>query len=550
MGYKIRFFIVVILLLIFAGGIEAQTTDWKIKSAAWTEKDEKSYSEFVAAIGLAVEKRECNSLQSCLKHPNNPYRGSDSDQLDLFADCAKLSYVLRGYFAWKNSLVFSVVDDVELRDVPENTGDKRYSKFGNQVTSRRDLIPKQSQSKWKLLDAIKVLNQTIPDAVFSANYRVTYENSDDDLLFTDFYPISLNRSSLRPGTSIYDPNGHVAIVYKVTSDGKIYFIDAHPDNSLTSGLFGTKFVRSNPGQGAGFKNFRPLKLVGAIFDPALGSYVGGNVRPFKNSELKDFDLLQFFGTARAPRPDWNKGVFEVDGTKVSYYDYLRTKLSVGNLQLNPENEIKSLAQDLCQSAQDRVEAVAGALKTGIQLKAHPERLPFNIYGTSGEWEDSSTPSRDARFKTTFVELRQLAQDLLTKFEQRDPHLVYTGTNIKADMLNAYLKISNSCQIIYSKSNAAKVQLSLEQVRQRLFDLSFDPYHCPELRWGARDPSELATCADDGEKRSWYTQEVWLRNQIERRYDQRMDFSLVELTGPKPGAGVAQPPDVDLVKFLK
>jgi hypothetical protein len=529
---------------------QAQTADWKIKKLDWSEADEKSYSEFVSLIGKAVEKRECNSFQSCLKHPNNPYRGSDSDQLKIFADCAKLSYAFRAYFAWKNSLPFSVADDVELRPVPGNDGDKRYSKFGNVVTSRLDFLPKKSGQVWKFVDAVKALNRTIPSAVYSANFRFHYEVSDDEKLFADFYPVDINREAIVPGTNIYDPNGHVAIVYKITDDGKIYFIDAHPDNSLTSGLFGTKFVRSNPGQGAGFKNFRPIKLAGAQFDSALGSYVGGKIVPAKNADLPDFDLVQFFGTDRVPRTDWSKGLFIYEGTKYNYYDYIRLQLSKGNLKLDPVNEIRSLAADLCQTVQDRIEAVDASLHSGVQQKPHPARLPYNIYGTSGEWEEFSTPSRDARLKTSFVELRQLAEDLYNMYQQHDPRLVYNGADIKGDMLKSYMQVSSQCQIVYKKSNAEKVALTLDQVRERLFALSFDPYHCAELRWGASSPQELASCSDDATKRAWYSQERWLRNQIERRYDVRMDFSLEELKGPMPGAGVANPPDVDIVSYLR
>ncbi len=548
MSYALRLFITLLLLVFLSEGVKAQSVDWKIKKQVWSEADEKAYSEFVMLIGLAVEKRECNSFQSCLKHRNNPYRGSDSSQLNVFADCAKLSYDLRGYFAWKNSLPFSVVDGLALRSVDGNQGDPRYSRFGNEVTSRLSFLPRSSGSTWKFVNAVQALNNTIPNAVYSANFRFHYENSDSDLLFADFYPIDINRDSIHPGTNIYDPNGHVAIVYKVTDDGKIYFIDAHPDNSLTSGLFGTKFVRSNPGQGAGFKNFRPLKLVGAQFDAALGSYVGGKILPFKNSELSDYDIVQFFGTDRQPRADWGKGAFTIDGVSYSYYDFLRMKLSKGNLKLDPVNEIKSLAADLCQTTQDRVEAVDTAVRAQFNQKPHPDRLPENIYGTNGEWEEYSTPSRDARLKTSFVELRQLASNLYDLFTRRDPRLSYSGSNIKTDMLQAYLDASNQCRIQYKKSNGDLVTFNLNQTRQRLFALSFDPYHCPELRWGATG-SELATCADSDVKKAWYSQERWLRNQIERRYDVRMDYSLADLIGPLPGVGVQDPPDVDVIQFL-
>lgn len=532
----------------------ASSPDWLIKKTEWSDTDEKAYSEFIAALGAAVEKKECSSLNSCLRHKNNPYRGSDIQNLNVFADCAKLSYILRGYFAWKNALPFSIANGMKLRDVPENSGDKRYSKFGNQVSSRLDFVPRLKNGSWIIPKAVQSLQQTIPDSVNSANFRFSYEVSDIPKFFTDYYPISINRLSIRPGTIIYDPNGHVAIVYKVTDDGRIYFIDAHPDNSLTSGLYGTKFVRSNPGQGAGFKNFRPIRYVGGQYDSNLGSYVGGSIEPALNKNLKDFDLVQFFGTNRQPRPDWSKGPFILNQTALDYYDYVRTQLSKGSLKLNPANEVTALSQDLCQTIQDRAEAVQAAIKAGLQNKTHPDRLPENIYGTSGEWEEFSTPSRDARLKTTFVELRKLVETLNKKFEQHDPQVVYTGTDIKKDMLSAYLETSNQCLVQYKKSNSTEqVTLNLEQVRSRLFQLSFDPYHCIERRWGASDPAELNSCNDDtndSQKTAWYQAEQRLRNQIERRYDAKMDFNLNDLiSGLKPGSGIDSAPDTDIIRYL-
>jgi hypothetical protein len=541
----------VLLLSVFicSTGI-SQSAPWKIKKTAWTDADEKEYSEFISKIGEAVEKRQCGSLKSCLKHPNNPYRGSDSNYIQVFADCAKLSYVLRGYYAWKKGLPFSFASDMTYRNVPGNTGDLRYSRYGNVVRARQDLLPRQSSNgSWKFINAIAAINSTIPNGVYSANYRINFENIDSDKLYSDFYPVEISRDGIQPGTTIYDPNGHVAIVYKVTDDGKIYFIDAHPDNSLTSGLFGTKFVRSNPGQGAGFKKFRPYHLEGAKFNSSLSSYVGGTLMPTKDFALSDHSVLQFFGTDLGTPDNWQKGIFKIDGQIFSYYDYIRMKLSVGNLKLDPVNEIKSLADDLCQSVQDRVESVDTSFQSGIQNNPHPDRLPYNIYGTSGEWEEYSTPSRDARLKTSFKELRDLAENLWNMYLQHDPRLVYSGSDIKGDMLRGYQDVVAKCSIQYKRSNSQIQSLNLDQVRLRLFNLSFDPYHCVELRWGASDASELATCSDDQNKKEWYAHEKWLRNQIDRHYDIRMDLSLSELNGPAAGGGAEFPPNVDVVGFL-
>ena len=46
----------------------------------------------------------------CLRNAANPYRKSDQAFLDIDVDCAKLPYMLRAYYAWKNWLPFSFVD--------------------------------------------------------------------------------------------------------------------------------------------------------------------------------------------------------------------------------------------------------------------------------------------------------------------------------------------------------------------------------------------------------------------------------------------------------
>jgi hypothetical protein len=80
-------------------------------------------------------------------------------------------------------------------------------------------------------------------------------------------------------------------------------------------------------------------------------------------------------------------------------------------------------------------------------------------------------------------------------------------------------------------------------------MSFDPYQCAERRWGAAN-AELSTCPDGPLKQAWYAAEQNLRNQIDRTYDARMDFTLGELNAPGPGKGVPSPPDTDVRAYLE
>lgn len=515
---------------------------WTMVKTSWSSADEKTFQNFVQGIGEAVESRRCETVTACLNSSANTYRASDPPGLRYKADCADFPYFLRGYFAWKNGLPFSFAIEMKLRNVPGNRGDLRYSAYGNEVERKFDVVARNG----KFPNALAIFNELIPDMTDSGNFRVNYTGNDAGALAADFYPVRINRDSIVPGTVVYDPNGHVALIYKITDDGKVFYVDAHPDNALTTGTFGVKFVRSNPGQGAGFKNWRPVQLVNAVRNPQ-GLWIGGQIVSASNAQLPSYGVEQFFGTVGTPS-DWTQSKFEYQGRPVGYYEYVRLKMAKGDLRIHPVDDFRETLRDLCESIQDRVNAVEVAVKAGVSRKAHPPRLPENIYGTQGEWETYSTPSRDAQLKVSFRDLLDQAEGYMRKIQGGDPSIVYSGADLPQELLEVYRSESRRCQIVYTNSVGQGVTLSLEEIRRRLFALSFDPYHCPELRWGASG-AELSTCADDFEKRLWYEREQRLRNQHIRRYDIKMDFSLDELLVPSPNNGVASPVDIDIERLL-
>ncbi|UOF01647.1 hypothetical protein [Bdellovibrio reynosensis] len=531
--------------------------DWKITQPVWTDFHEQQFGEFVTRIGEAVESRACDKVDTCLKSAYNPYYSTDPQGLKYYADCADLPYYLRGYFAWKNGLPFSIVSEVKAVEEPvlvnldffnKQNKDVRYSNKGNYVTKRYDVLVKNRVVKNTYPDAVDILNNVIPGLTFSASFRMM--GADESPLMSDFYPASINRNGIRPGTVIYDPNGHVAIIYKVADDGRIYYIDAHPDNSLTMGMFSPKFVRSNPGQGAGFKNFRPLALVDAKQDMFGNGFSGGKIVPAFNYQLANLGTEQFYGTHPDPGGSWSKGKFVINNQTVSFYDYVRMSLMDGDIHINPLEDMAHIVDDICVSLKDRVAAVEAARTSGVYLKPHPERLPINIFGTEGEWENYATPSRDARLKVAFMDLLATTKSNIERYKKRDPAIRYSGGNLAADLFNVYKERALACEFTYTTTNNKVVRMHLEAARQRVFNMSFDPYHCIELRWGARLPQELAACTDDANKRLWYENEKYLRNQHERKYDVRMDYTVHELAQPIQGVGVATPPDIDIVGFLK
>jgi len=513
-------------------GVSTVSFRYVVRYDHWTDADERGYGEFIAAIGHA----DCHTVDDCLHDPANPFRASDREDVAFRSDCADLPYYLRFYYAWKRGLPFAYASSVSPRGT---TNDIRYSKSGNEVTSRTDARD-AGATGYAVLDAIR-------DAVSSATYRIHPDLEDPEP--GDLYSPAINPKSIRPGTVIYDPNGHLAIVYEVESDGRLRYIDAHPDNALTRGYYDKRFVRSRPGMGAGFKNWRPMRLEGAARAPD-GTLKGGTVEVAENDKIPDFSDEQFFGNGKRPDDaDWQAATFTLNGEALDYYDYVRAKLAGGNLSFDPVREIHDMVESNCNDLHYRSDAVNLAIQAGLSGRPEPDRLPPNIYGTEGDWEIYSTPSRDARLKTAFKELRDTAERFIKMGRARDPHLAYRGNDLAHDMLASYDNAARACSIAYRRSNGSTVTLSYEEARRRLFLLSFDPYQCIEHRWGATNPVELATCGDGAVKQAWYAAEQNLRNQIDRTYEARMDFTLDELRTPGEGKGIAEPPDVDTRAYL-
>jgi formylglycine-generating enzyme required for sulfatase activity len=505
--------------------------DYVIRSDRWTEADEREYSQFIQAIG----RSGCNTVDACLKGAGNPFRNSDPPGARFYSDCAQLPYVLRAYFAWKRGLPFSYESGISPRG---STTDIRYSQSGNQVTGRTD-VTTGSTDGYKLLHAVIA-------AISTASFRIhpALEHPRE----SDFYSPAIRVGSIVPGTVIYDPDGHVATVYEVQHDGRIEYMDGHPDNSVTRGTYDLRFVRAPPAVGAGFKNWRPSRLEG--YTRGDGALVGGHIVLASNVDIPNYSDEQFYGNGpRAGDAEWANSTFTLNGERLDYYDYVRAMMAGGTLEMHPVSELTDMIQEKCTDLQDRATAVALAIAAGIQNRPEPPRLPRNIYGTSGDWENYSTPSRDARLKTAFKELRDNVVRFINMYRTGNHHLVYDGDDLVGDLLAVYDRETAKCYVSYTRTDGSNISLPYEEVRRRLFKLSFDPYQCVERRWGATDAAELSPCPDGPEKQAWYEAEQNLRNQIDRTYDARMDFTLAELQTGGPGKGVPNPPNIDVRGIL-
>lgn len=491
---KKMFLLSCVWLLLFLTGANCslEAAAWKLSRNIWSEDDEKTYSEFVEKIG---DSKYSNLNKFIRDAKVNPLYGEEDKKFNLSPDCADLPYVLRAYVAYKLRLPFSYVTSISSKG-----GDQRYSR-GNKPASFKDhdffVSPQQ------LFYQVTLIN--------SGYFRTAPEVEN-----SDFYPVKVNKKSIVPGTIYYDPDGHVAVVAKVTEDGRIRVIDAHPDRTISKPWFGAKFTRGSKSNGGGFKRWRPIRYTS-----------DGKIIRTANHNIVDYSA-----------DDQYHKTFSCKGRSgLSYHEYLRLAMADESGKNDPVSEFAFMMKDLHEDISYRAEAVNISIAKGISSKAHPGALPWNIYGTDGIWEEFSTPSRDARLKVAFREFYDRSRQMILLAETAAtvgpaPHELAVNLVRKYDELSPLLTVS------YENSAGARIKLTFDDVLRRLFDLSFDPYHAIEYRWGARG-QELASVKDGDTKRRFYDLESRLRNQLERVYNQATPLSM----GPET------PPAVDIRSWL-
>lgn len=491
-----------------------EVTTYQITKDHWSAEDEKGFSSWVQALGEA----NCHSVYGCLMSPANPWRFTDGPDLDIDPDCADLPYILRAYYAAKNGLPFSYSGRMSALD----GDDPRYGEAGNLVDERFDVI--DAGAPIELAPVIRHMVGVVSTASMRVHPRdaVPYQQ--------DFYSPKIAPGAIRPGTVIYDTNGHAVVVYKIEADGRILFMESFPDRSFGRGVYGTQFARTAPELGSGFKNFRSQRLVGYT-RRTDGTLAGGFVVNARNAEIPDSSLEQYVGVDHANK-DWRSARFEHSGIALDFSAYVRAALASGGMKVDPLADMAARLDAICDDVKTRAGFVARAIADGIDRGEAPGSGEHDFTHAPG-WGVNSSWGRDARLRAAFAELATTVRAYGKLYAAADPHLQYAGRDLRRDLDKLYRDRSRACAIAYRGSDGRAVTLTLDDVRARLFALSFDPYHCVERRWGASG-RELRACRESGVERRWYEAQQSLRNQTQAR-EMSLIASLPALEGKTAAA---------------
>jgi hypothetical protein len=380
-------------------------------------------------------------------------------------DCADLPYYLRAYFAWKLGLPFA------LRDCDRGKSD-RPPKCGALLHNEQaDENIRGHGSLERFRSFLKVL----ANRVHSGSARTALD--DDE---TDFYPVALTRTALRPGTIYADPYGHVLMVAAWVDQtpehgGLLFAVDGQPDNSVGRKRFweGTFLFASDiKSAGPGFKAFRSI-VRGA--DKTLA--------PMPNSALV---------TDRRFAP------FSVEQAKLDRETFYARVAKV----INPAGlDARAAYAETMNALVEQLTTRTGSVDNGERYMRErnspvvPMPVGPKIFETVGPWEDYATPSRDMRL---LIALRVLT-GLPARISEHPELFVLGGrkpAEVRAEIEALHEKQIRERAVEYRRSDGSMFRLTVADILARCpaLEMAYNPNDCAEIRWGASTGSaDFATC---------------------------------------------------------
>ena len=437
-----------------------------------------------SALHEVTQNQERNFLFDYLSLGEDDHDGKN--RVIMEPDCADNPFCLRAYFAWKLGLPFGyhICDRGYVGSSP---------KTGQWITNETNTTISNP------VQAFNSFVKNIMNGVHSGTARTALDNEN-----SDYYPVSLEREALRPGTVYADPYGHTLILVSWVPQtknhpGLLLAVDAQPDKTVAikrfwkgNFLFNTSEVVGEPG----FKAFRPI------------SFDKGKLFLMQNEALNA-------SAGFAP--------FSLQQRKMESVVFYRTMERIINPKpLDPETALMDLIQALHEQLLVRVKSVANG---ETYLKSHPGTvipMPSNandIFQAGGQWEDFSTPNRDLRLL--------IAMDAVLDFPNR---VASSAEDFKISKLSSPKDNKNKLQILldkkiseiaisYTRSDGSTQELTIAEILKRrdAFEMAYNPNDGIEIRWGAPENSnERATCrrrAPSSQQKTMQSVRQWFNKRL-------------------------------------
>ena len=427
----------------------------------------------MARLNYIVQDDEMNLLNrpEFLENGNPQISENEISILNSSNHCGSFPMLLFLYYSARRGLP-AVVSKINM----ESGGDIRYSR-GNHPVGHVDSLSFLGGFGSFIINSIQGGDKGYN--FVSGNFRTA-----PTLEKTDSVPISIDKSCFMPGTMCYNANGHCLVVGEIEESGEVHFLDAHPDASITFNqtLSAIPSVKSAELGVNGLKRcydgFRNIRLAKVKGDKAIS---------FTNEEM----IL--FGYSVQQYKDMTKissSSLLVKGQKVSSYpDYVRASLRTGREK--PMEFLENSIMEFSEMMEERklfVESAWSDVLANGRITFPNDTNSENIYQANGRWETFSSPSSDVDRKNKYNYITTRLEDMLVNFNPSSEVYDFLGFNSSNELADSVLKRKRELfadkKITYKKSDGSEVILTIADIENRLFDLSFDPNHPPELRWGA------------------------------------------------------------------
>jgi hypothetical protein len=483
-------------------GRDPSAPAWEV-SRAWNRSMENLYSTFVQRLFDFPPDQDLTwpNLHVLLRDPAHNIlfdhlQLAEETKLELEPDCAELPYLLRAYFAWKLGLPFAYHDCTRGTERSKPVCNETYTTnlvprdlLDDKAPKEEDNVPLGAVTVREESDGVEEVdvNDVTAFSLFWSRHAARGVHAASgrtvpDEEVADYYPVSLTREALKPGTAYHDPFGHVMVIaswvrQSTTSYGILLAADAQPDGTVGRKRFwrgNFLFTPETKVAGAGFKAFRPV-----IFDRDTKL-----ITLTENKELRRSRVFAPFALQ------------QYEGTADTFYD------TVGSLidprPLDPIAAMNALVDSLHSQAKLRVVSV----KNGEDwIAAHPGQvIPIpdgsDIFLTSGPWEDFATPSRDFRLLVAIDTVLD-APAAVKRAPQR--FAIEPGQSLDATVAKVEQELDKALRarsIEYVRSDGKTQTVTLRELvdRRTGFEMSYNPNDCVEVRWAAVAGSpEAASC---------------------------------------------------------
>jgi len=432
------------------GAMEELYSAWI--NALFYEADERSSWK---ALDEVTQNRERNFLFNHLSL--NEDEPTEKNRVMMQPDCADNPFYLRAYFSWKMGLPFGYheCDRGYLGKAPRT---------GKWVTNEAGLSGTPTRK-------FNTFVRIVANGVHSGTARTALNDEN-----SDYYPVSLSTSALRPGVVFADPYGHTLILVRriaQTSDtpGVLLSVDAQPDGTVGikrfwkgNFLFNTNEVVGEPG----FKSFRPIVVGNEKF------------RLLKTAEINENKALVPFS-------------MQQKGMESGSFYHIMERI-INPKPLDPEMALLDLIEALHEQLIVRITSVSNG---EAYMKLHPGEVigmpgtPAGVFQAGGQWEDFSTPNRDLRLLIAMDAVLDFPDKIVRSPEDFKIPALQSPEKIKKKLEELLTKKLSELSITYTRSNGSEQKLTLGEIlnRKEAFEVAYNPNDGIEIRWGAPEGSE-------------------------------------------------------------